>query len=258
MNRIFAIALNTFREAVRNKILYSVMLFAILIVGVSAIFGAVTIGDTVKVIKDFGLFSLSFFGAIITIISGVSLLEKELKQKTVYNILSKPVARWEFILGKFFGLWFTVQVLIGIMGIGLVGFCSFYSGQIEWLLFQGILFVCLEIMVIAAVALFFSSLVVTITLTGLFTLGTYIAGRSISELKYFLSTSADSSQVVSSVVTVFDFILPDLSVFNISNSIVYAESVDATTFLSALGYASSYSAFLLALAALIFTRRELM
>jgi len=267
MNKILTIATNTFREAIRNKILYSVIFFGLLLMGVAAVFGAVTIGDTVKVIKDFGLFSLSFFGAIITIVSGVNLLSKELKQKTIYNILSKPVARWEFILGKYLGLCLTVQVLVGLMGLGLIALSSIYSGQVEWLLFQGILYVFLEVMVIAAVALFFSSVVVTVTLTGLFTLATYIAGRSISEMKFFLSSSTGASNIgasnteasplMSIVVQVFDYILPDLSIFNIANTIVYGQSVSAGNFLNSLGYAVLYSGTVLAIGAYIFSKREL-
>jgi ABC-type transport system involved in multi-copper enzyme maturation permease subunit len=133
--RVSAICLNTFREALRNKILYSVLFFAVLLIGISAFFGAVSIGQQEQVIKNFGLFSLSFFGAIITILSGVSLLSKELKQKTVYNILSKPINRWEFILGKYLGLTFTVCLLVALMGIGLVIFVACFERRVDWLLF---------------------------------------------------------------------------------------------------------------------------
>ena len=124
--KIYAIALNTFREAVRNKILYSVLAFAVLLVAISALFGSVTIGETQRVIKDFGLFALSFFGAISTIICGVSLLNKELKQKTIHNIISKPVARWEFIVGKYLGLSLTVGVFNFSYGNRSDTFCSLF------------------------------------------------------------------------------------------------------------------------------------
>ncbi|MCC6953509.1 MAG: ABC transporter permease subunit, partial [Deltaproteobacteria bacterium] len=96
---ITAIALNTFREAIRNKVLYSGFLFVALLIAGSALFGSVSVGSQIKVIKDFGLFSLSIFGAIVAVAIGVNLLNKELKQKTIYNILSKPVERWQFIVG---------------------------------------------------------------------------------------------------------------------------------------------------------------
>ena len=139
MNKILSIALNTFREAVRNKILYSVVFFAALVVGAAALFGRVTMGDPVKVIKDFGLFSLSFFGAVITIITGVTLLGKEIKHKTVYNIISKPVDRWQFIVGKYFGLFFTVASLVTLMGLGFVLFVSIYEGKFNSLMFLSLI-----------------------------------------------------------------------------------------------------------------------
>lgn len=168
--QVQSIALNTYREAIRNKILYSVMLFAVLLVGASAAFGQITIGNQIHVIKTFGLFAVSFFGAVITIVTGVSLLNKEMKQKTIYNILSKPVARWQFLMGKHLGLTATVGSLVSLMGLGLMGFVYLFEGQVDWNLTLGILFSVLEVCVVASIAIFFSSVVVTTTLTGLFTM----------------------------------------------------------------------------------------
>lgn len=255
--KVQAIAINTFREAIRNKILYSVILFAMLLVGISAIFGSVTIGDKVKVIKDFGLFSLSFFGALMTMIIGVSLLNKELKQKTAYNILSKPVHRWQFILGKHLGLTATVSTLVALMGIGLAGFCAVFEGSVDFNLFRGVLYVLLEVSIVAAVTMFFSSLVVTTTLTGLFTLGTYLAGRSITYLNYFMHQGEGYDPSIAALVKLCDYVLPDLSLFNINDQIVYGQAVSPSHFLLALVYCAAYSTVALALAALIFDRREL-
>lgn len=255
--KVWAIALNTFREAVRNKILYSVILFAVVIVAVSALFGSVTLGSQTKVIKDFGLFSLSFFGAIITILSGVSLLNKELKQKTVYNILSKPVQRWQFILGKHLGLTCTVSVLVAIMGLGLVCFVSLMEGKLDVLLIQGVLFTMLEVAVVAAVSIFFSSLVVTTTLSGLFTLGTYIAGRSITYFKFFMEQGDNYDPILATVLKIFDWILPDLSLFNFSDLLVYGQSPTPADLTYAIIYCLGYSIAALTLATIIFERREL-
>lgn len=257
IQRILAIALNTFREAIRNYILYSVISFALLLVGISAFFGAVSIGDQLKVIKDFGLFSLSFFGALLTMISGVSLLNKELRQKTAYNILSKPVERWEFIVGKYFGLVGTSCILAACMGIALIGFLVPFEGRIDWLLFQGIYFVLLEICIVGAVTVFFSSLVVTTTLTGLFTFGTYIAGRSIGYLNYFLDESHTSNTALRWTISLLDRVLPDLSVFNLNDLLVYGVPASPAHALAALGYCAAYSAVALTLAAAIFRLREL-
>ncbi len=254
--KVVAISINTFREALRNKILYSVVFFALLLVSISAFFGTVTIGDRSRVIKDFGLFSLSFFGAIITIIAGVSLLNKELKQKTIYNILSKPVERWQFILGKYLGLTLTVSILVALMGIGLVCFLGVLEGRVDWLMFQGIVLILLEVVVIAAISMFFSSLVVTTTLSGLFTLGAYIAGRSMSSVRYYMLHSEEPNEALLTLVHLLDKVLPDLSLFNMNDLIVYGSPVSGGSFLHAVIYCGAYSLVALVLAVLIFERRE--
>jgi ABC-type transport system involved in multi-copper enzyme maturation permease subunit len=254
---ITTIALNTFREAVRNKILYSVLLFAALLVGISALFGSVTLGDQIRVVKDFGLFSISFFGAILTIVSGVSLLSKELKQKTVYNILSKPVHRAEFIVGKYLGLTLTVAVLVTIMGAGLLLFAGYMEGKADWRLCQALFFTYLELAVVAAVTIFFSSLVVTPTLTGLFTMATYLAGRSISYLSYFIEEGTSHSPQIAGIVKVFDLVLPDLTRLSVADTITQGLPIDPYHTGAALLYTLAYSTTLLLLAAVIFSKREL-
>ena len=255
---ITAIALNTFRESVRNKILYSVLLFAILLVAISALFGSVTLGDKVRVVKDFGLFSVSFFGAIITMINGVTLLNKELKQKTVFNILSKPVSRTEFVCGKYFGLVLTGLTLVTLMGVSVMIFVAFLEGKVDFLLLQAIFFTYLEVFIIASTVMFFSSIVVTTTLTGLFTFATYIAGKSISYLSYFLKESNESyNQTLAVIIKIFDTVLPDLSSLNIINSIVYGQSTTLTHAINATTYSLLYSTTLLILSILIFRKRDL-
>lgn len=258
-SKIGAIALNTFREAIRNKILYSVFFFAVFIVCIGALFGSVTLGDRAKVVKDFGLFAISFFGAIIATISGVSLLNKELKQKTIYNILSKPVRRYQFIVGKFFGISFTVSLLVSFMGFFVFLFAAALEGHFDLLLWQGIAMVILEVCIISAVAMFFSSLVVTTTLSGLFTFATYLAGRSLAYLNVFLVKDSENyNPFLAPIITVLDIIVPDLSLFNFANTLVYGQAIPPLAFLYALIYTLTYSTIALTLASLIFSKRELL
>ena len=254
--KIAAIALNTFREAIRNKILYSVIFFGFILIGVSVFFGAVSIIDQVRVIKDFGLFALSVCGAVSAILAGVSLLNKELKQKTIYNILSKPVSRWEFVLGKYIGLSLSVGVLISFMGASLIAFVAVFEGRLDWLLFQSILFILLETSVVAAVTIFFSSLVVTTNLSGMFTLGTYLAGRSIEYLEFFNSGN-HGSKLLSGIIRALEWILPNLSLLNVHDSIVYGYAISFTYLAAAVLYSLAYSAAALILAIAIFNKREL-
>ena len=134
MRQVAAIALNTAREAIRNRILYSILFFAMLMVGISAVFGAASIGDQVKYMKDFSLMSVSLFGVIIAVVLGVNLLHQELGKKTIVNILSKPVARWQFLVGKFLGLFATLTLVVGCMAGGVVLAFAIFTGGVDWAL----------------------------------------------------------------------------------------------------------------------------
>lgn len=256
--KLLALTFGTFREAVRNKLIYTVLAFALLVVGTSALFGTITIGNTARVIKDFGLFSLSFFGMLIAVVCGVSLLTKEIKQKTIYNILSKPISRLEFVVGKFLGLALTTSCLVSLMGLGLILFVSPFDGQIDLLMFQGVFFVLLEILIVCGLVIFYSSLVVTPTLISLFTIGTYIVGRSLSYFLFFLDKSAPHySRPVALMIRLCDRLLPDLAQLDVSKLVVYGTPVPPFQVTLALAYTGAYVVACLLLAGLIFSRREL-
>jgi ABC-type transport system involved in multi-copper enzyme maturation permease subunit len=115
MGKIIVIALNTFKEAVRNKVLYFLLIFAVLLIGFSTIISDLSIAEPERMIKDLGLASIDFFGFLIAVFVGVYLVYNELDRKTIYTIVSKPIDRTQFLLGKFFGLLFTIYVNIAIM-----------------------------------------------------------------------------------------------------------------------------------------------
>lgn len=258
--KVWAIALNTFREGIRNKALYSVMFFSCVTVLVATIFGSVSVGSLPKIVKDFGLFSLSFFGAILSMVAGVSLLNKELNRKTIYNILSKPISRWQFVVGKYIGLTMTVSLQVLLMGCFLLFFAWTIEGVLDPLLFQGMLFALLEIVMVCAIATFFSTIVVTTTLTALYTCSFYIAGRSVACLDFFIPRQDDvaySSAYLSKAMASFlYYMLPDFNAFNISDRIVYGEAIGLGQIFAAFVYSTSYSVALLCLAAVVFERRE--
>lgn len=254
MNKVLALALNTTREAIRSRVLYSILAFAILMVGVSAIFGSASIGDQIRYIKDFTLMSISLFGVIIAVVLGVNLLHHELRNKTILNTLSKPLARWQFVLGKFLGLLATLTVVVTGMAVGLAGFLAVLEGAFDWGVMVASAASLLEIMIVIAFAVFFSSLVVTPTLAGMFTIACFIAGRSTQYLDYFLTE--DTGSIMRLAARTLDAILPRLDHFLLADRLVYGESVAPITFLYLVGYAVSYSAVLLLLAVALFSRRE--
>src|SRR5574337_680488 len=130
--RVLAIALNTAREAVRNKVLYSIVFFAVLLVGMAGVVGAASVGDKMKFVKDFSLMSISLFGVMMAVLLGVNLLNQELGKKTIFNILSKPVARWQFIIGKFLGLFATLIGVVMLMCAALIVLIRLLDGHVDW------------------------------------------------------------------------------------------------------------------------------
>jgi ABC-type transport system involved in multi-copper enzyme maturation permease subunit len=224
--KILAIALNTSREAIRNKVLYSIFFFACLVTGVSAAFGSVSMGSTIKFVKDFSLFSISIFGVTTTVVLGVTLLSRELGKRTIYNILSKPVARWEFLFGKFLGLLTTLAIMMLLMTAALLVLLWFLEHRVDWELLPVIGTMMLELTVLLAVAIFFSSIVVTPALAGLFTVGTFIAGRSSSVLSYFFS--GDQPEALRYASKALYLILPHLDRFYVADGIVSGVSLEAS------------------------------
>ncbi|MCB0328232.1 MAG: ABC transporter permease subunit [Bdellovibrionales bacterium] len=239
----------------RSKVLYSVLVFAVLIIGASALFGSVTIGDQVKVIKDFGLFALSLLSVLYCVISGSTLLFKELARKTVFNILSKPVRRWEFLTGKFLGIFSTSVVLLFCMGILFSSFTAFFERSIDFELFRGYFHIALELMIICSAVILFSSIVVTPILIGLFSFGLFLAGRSLNVLLYLIDEGFVSGGEAIVVKSLY-WGLPQLHTININDALVYQIAVPHTQSIWALIYAISYSAVLLVLAQMLFQRRE--
>ncbi|HVN85631.1 MAG TPA: ABC transporter permease subunit [Candidatus Binatia bacterium] len=254
MSKIVAIALNTAREAIRNKILYSILLFAVLVVAVAGTLGSFSIGDQMKFVKDFCLMSISLFGVVIALVLGVNLLAKELGRRTIFNVLSKPVARWQFIVGKFLGLFATSTLIVAFMSGGLVGFLRLYEGRADWELIVAALAIDCELMLVIAVALFFSSVVVTPTLAGMFTAAVFVAGRSSSYLLLF--TTSEYPPSVRYLFRGLYWLLPHLDRFNIADLVVYGDLLEARYAFALLAYALGYTGILLLLSIALFQRRE--
>ncbi len=128
--KIKVIALNTFREAIRDRILYLLFFFAAVALVFSRLLAVLTVGDRVKIIKDVGLASISLFGVLMAIMVGTGLVYKEIDKKTIYTLLSKPIQRWQFLLGKFFGLVLTLFIMILAMSLIFLVIVEVYMGRV--------------------------------------------------------------------------------------------------------------------------------
>lgn len=253
--RFLTIAVNTFREAVRNKVLYSILLFAFVLVVIAVILGASSLGDPTKFAKDFATMAVSLFSVVIAAVLGATLLQKELGRKTILNLLSKPVARWEFIFGKFLGLFFTLAVICGAMSLLSMLVLWGFESRPDW----GLLLVActsmLELMIVVGVALFYSSIVVTPALAGMFTAATFVAGRSSAYLVILFKN--EYPPLVQTAAQVLYWALPHLDRYNINDQVVYAERIDPLYLAHLLLYALAYTGVMLLLSFAIFSRREI-
>ena len=255
MNEIYTIALNTYRESVRSKILYSVLMFAFLFIFIASIFGSVTVGDQVKVLKDFGLFTISLFGVVYIIINGSTLLNKELTKKTIFNILSKPVSRSSFVVGKFIGMFFTVVLIQLIMGILFALFVYLFENKFDYNLFIGFFCIFLQMFIVCALVVFFSTIVVTPMLSGAFTFGIYLTGRSTIYIETFI-TQIFQNNINPLLQKTIMFLIPQLDKIDVNNEIVYGMEISSVALAYGLIYSITYVSLLLIFSCYFFKNRQ--
>jgi ABC-type transport system involved in multi-copper enzyme maturation permease subunit len=251
--KIRAIALNTFREAIRDRILYLLLFVAVVSLVFSRLLALLTVGDRIKIITDVGLASLSLFGALMAILIGTGLVYKEIDKKTIYTLLAKPIHRWQFLLGKFFGLILVLFVMLSLMSLIFILILLLHSGKLEWGMFVGLAFIFLEMCLITAVALLFSCFSTPI-LSTIFSLAFYVIGHVSWGLETLIGKL--NSGFAKAVARIFYTLIPDLENFNFKTEIVHGLPIPPQVFLWAALYGVCYTAFVLALAVLVFRRRD--
>ena len=250
--KVLSIALNTFRENLRDKLLYNLLIFALLMIGSSLLLMRLTLGEFHRLLLDIGLGSVNMFSVLIAIFVGIGLVSKEIDKKTIYTIVSKPVARFEFLLGKFFGLTLTLFVNMLIMTAGLLALLLAQSVPIEAVLFKAIGLILLECMVVTAVALLCSTFT-SATLSAIFTLAVYVIGHVTPDLKTF-GQKMDGFR--RNVLEGMYYLLPNLEQFNLKGHVTHQFDVPLNELLLIVAYGMAYTAFLLLLASVIFQQRD--
>ncbi|MBI5316478.1 MAG: ABC transporter permease subunit [Nitrospirae bacterium] len=250
--RILSIATNTFRENLREKLLYNLLFFALLMIGSSILLSRITLGDYHRLILDLGLASINLFGVLIAIFVGIGLVSKEVDRKTIYTIVSKPIPRYEFLLGKYCGLVMTLFANTVVMVAGLLIVLYVMDVPITSLVFKSLALIFLELMVITAVAVLFSTFT-SATLSAIFTLAVYVIGHLSGDLKEFARKLDEVSQVV---VNAIYYTLPNLERFNLKGHVIHHLDFGLADMALTLAYGLTYAAFLLLLASVIFQRRD--
>lgn len=254
IDRILTIAKNTFREAVRDRILYNLVIFVLLITAAAVFLGELTAGQEARTIVDLGVSAMLFFGTFISVFVGVSLVSKEIEKHTLYAIFAKPVKRVEFIIGKYLGLCLTLLVNVVVMGAG-VSLALMYvgGGRLAWTIWGGIGLIFLELTITTAVAILFSSFS-TPALSAIFTFLIFVIGHFSDALLNL--TSAAGARGAEIVFTAIYYLLPNLSYYSFIVNSAHGEMPSAQFASWALIYALLYDAILLTAAVLIFNRRN--
>ncbi|MBM3313970.1 ABC transporter permease [candidate division WOR-3 bacterium] len=252
-DRISAVALNTFRESVRDKVLLTLIVFALVVMGSARVIQPLALGEEVKVIKDLGLSAITLFCVIISILVGGRLVYKEVEKRTIYIVLAKPVRRWEFVLGKYIGLMAVLVVSLMVMTVAFFAIMLVMGIRVQLYLLLAVLTTFFQLVVVTAVAVLCSTFSTPIT-GAVFTFAVYFVGHLTRDLKLL---AAMSPSVVVKVVSQFlYYLLPNLSNFNLRAEVVYGAPLDPYALLLSGLYALVYAVTLLMISTVVFSRKE--
>jgi ABC-type transport system involved in multi-copper enzyme maturation permease subunit len=251
--KIRAIALNTFKEAIRDRILYLLLFFAAVCIIFSRILALLAVGDRAKIITDVGLASLSVFGVLMAVLIGTGLVYKEIDKRTIYTLLSKPIQRYQFLLGKYLGLLLTLAVMLALMALIFLVLILLHNYPVGGSFFTAILFIFVELCLLTAVAMLFSCFSTPI-LSTLYSLSFYLIGHISWGLETLIDKIPQSG--VKTLARVLYTFLPDLENFNFKTEVVHHLPIPPKIFLYSSLYGISYTVFILVLAMMVFRRRD--
>lgn len=266
MRVVPVIALNVFRESVRDKVLYNLVLFAVLLMGASFLIGQLTAGQDVKIIKDLGLAATSVFGLFIAVFIGIGLVSKEVEKRSIYGLLSKPIERHHLIVGKYAGLLLTLAVNLSVMAVALYGVLAYMAwltppmAEAGWerpaldlLMLKAVVLTYFELAIVTAIALFFSTFS-TPMLSAAFTFALFLAGRFSVDLRNF--NQVTDSTAANALTNFLYWVLPNLGPFDVRAQVVHGQPVTLGYIASSGLYAAAYIAALVVAAILVFSRRD--
>jgi ABC-type transport system involved in multi-copper enzyme maturation permease subunit len=253
MIRLAAVAANTYRETVRERVLYNLVFFAILMTLSGLLLGQLSIRQDEKIIKDIGLASMDLFGTLIAIFIGVGLVNKEIERRSLYPLLAKPLAREEFFFGKFLGLSFTLLINVAVMTLGLWITLAAVGRRADAHLLRAIYPIYLGLVLVVALALFFSTLT-SPALAAICTVGVVLAGRLSDVIRNMREVAPG---VPGWLPTALYYILPNFRSFDLKDRVVYGDPVPIQALLWVTAYAAAYAALLILAGLAVFRKRDL-
>ena len=266
MKVIGHVAVNVFKESVRDKILYNLVVFAVLLISASYLIGELTAGQDVKIIKDLGLAAISMFGLLIAVFIGIGLVWKEVEKRSIYTLLSKPMRRQEFLLGKYCGLVLTLIINVAVMTVAFYVVLAYMEVtspvniRASWpapatdlAMLKAIALIMMELMLVTAIALFFSTFSSPF-LSAMMTLAVWVIGHFNADLRDYGATI--SSPLAASLARGVYYVVPNFAAFDVKLQVVHAQAVPLRYMALTSAYGLTYVAFVLLGAVIIFSKRD--
>jgi len=266
LRTIGKVAVNVFKESVRDKVLYNLVAFAVFLMGASYLIGQLTAGQDIKIIKDLGLAAIATFGLMIAVFIGIGLVWKEVERRSIYSLLSKPLSRAEFLIGKYCGLGLTLAVNVAVMVVAWYAVLAYMGSTVSpdvragWAapaadlaMLRAVGLILVELMLVTALALFFSTFSSPFLSAGL-TLGLWVIGHFNADLKNF--EGVVDSRAAAWLARGLYYILPNFSAFDIKQQVVHALPVPAAYLVTTALYGAVYIAMLLVASVAVFSRRD--
>jgi ABC-type transport system involved in multi-copper enzyme maturation permease subunit len=259
IGRIWAIALNTFREAARLRVVYGIAIVVVLANLFAIVLGRMSVHEEPRIARDVGLAAISLVGSFTAIFLGLFLLYTEVQRRTIHAIVSKPIERWEFVVGKYVGMALVLTLLVGLFALAMVAMLTQQGVGVSGAVVEAIVLAWVEVLVVAAIAIFFSSFS-TPFLSGIFALAVWMLGRVTPDIEAAAKTGTAAMRVTARVALE---IVPDLHLFSPSGRIVEGAAASVNGEFVSWGYVGLASlhglgwiAALLAIACLLFHRRD--
>lgn len=269
IRKLFALAVLTFKEGVRDRALFGIGLFALFMIAGSIVVVSMFMRELHKVTVDINLSAIAFAGLLLSFFVSINLMSKDIDRHTIYSVLSKPFSRSQYIWGKYLGIMLLMVTALGILILCsslTIWFTKFqyplYFKGFSWVeFFKAVSAELLMVFMLNAVIVFFSTITTSSFITLLFSISTYIAGQTIEEVVLFLKTkhAADMvmSQGINTIIDIVQYILPNLSVFDLKVQSAHAITISWDYLGAITCYSATYTMVLLVMASFIFNRREL-
>jgi ABC-type transport system involved in multi-copper enzyme maturation permease subunit len=252
-NRISGVAVNTFRESLRDRVLLALIIIAVIVMAGAKVIQPVAMGEAEKIIKDLGLSAITLFSVLVAVLVGGRIVYREVEKRTIYLLLARPVRRLEFILGKFIGLMLVLLVSLSLMTIGFYLVLLITRVRPEPRLLWAVVMTVFELALLTAVAVLFSTFVTPIA-SAVFTFMVYFIGHSTYLLKQLAAMSP--SPIVKFIALFLYYLLPNLGNFNIRGDVVHGAPLNPAALLLSIGYSIVYTCTLLLIAIGVFNRRD--